>query len=108
MTTELDRTSEGSVANDRLSSFDWQSRIRDALTSKQPFIGHPLHPIPLRDNTPRTEKISTYVELEFLFFLEEYAARAGFRSISEVMRRLMVIGAMAEGYTFDEQNGESP
>jgi hypothetical protein len=72
------------------------------VTAPDPYVGHPLKPIPLRSNPTRTEKVATYVELGLLKFYEEYAARCGFRSVSEAVRRLSIIGAMAEGYKVDE------
>lgn len=71
---------------------------------RDPFLGHPLLPIPLRDNKSRTERVSTYVELDLLRFFEQYCARGGFRSVSEVLRRLAILGAQAEGYQFDEDS----
>ncbi len=41
---------------------------------------------------PRTERVSTYVEMPLLKAYEEYAERGGFRSVSEVIRRLTIIG----------------
>lgn len=86
-----------------MSSKEWHKRMEDAFQSREPFLGHPLLPISLRRNKARTERVSTYVELDFLKFLEQYAARGGFKSVSEVLRRLAIIGAQAEGYQFDEQ-----
>ena len=63
-------------------------------------MGHPMLPIPLRDSKARTERVSTYVELDLLRFFEQYAARGGFRSTSEVLRRLAILGAATEGYQF--------
>ena len=84
----------------------WEKRLEEASAFKQPFLGHPLLPIPLRDNQARTERVSAYVELELLKFFEEYAARGGFRSTSEVLRRLAILGAQTEGYQFSEQPGQ--
>lgn len=86
----------------------WRTRMEDAFQSKEPFIGHPLLPITLRENTARTERVSTYVELEFLKFMEQYEARGGFRSVSEVLRRLAIIGAQAEGYQFNDGDDHVP
>jgi hypothetical protein len=80
----------------------WRERLERAFQSREPFLGHPLLPIPLRDNSARTERVSTYVELDLFRFLEQYSARGGFRSVSEVIRRLVIIGAEAEGYKFDK------
>lgn len=84
----------------------WGKRLEEAGQFKQPFLGHPLLPIPLRDNQARTERVSAYVEMDLLKFFEEYAARGGFRSTSEVLRRLAILGAQAEGYQFSEQPKE--
>lgn len=86
----------------------WEQRLDEARTSKEPFLGHPLLPIPLRDTRSRTERVSTYMELSLLRFLEQYSARGGFRGTSEVIRRLTILGAIAEGYQFDDEqeNGE--
>ncbi|QHB37494.1 hypothetical protein SEA_LEOPARD_90 [Mycobacterium phage Leopard] len=73
----------------------WEERLKGGTG---PFIGHPMLPIPLRDNRARTERVSTYVELGLLRFFEQYCARGGFRSVSEVVRRLAILGAVAEGY----------
>lgn len=70
------------------------------MDGREPFLGHPMLPIPLRDNRSRTERVSTYVELDLLRFFEQYCARGGFRSTSEVVRRLAILGAIAEGYEF--------
>lgn len=67
-----------------------------------PFLGHKMLPIPLRDDAARTERVSTYVELDLLKFYEEYKVRMGARSVSEVLRRLSILGAQAEGYLFNE------
>lgn len=75
--------------------------MRDAFDSKTPFMGHPLLPIPLKDEKARTERVSSYVELDFLKFLEEYKVRMGARGVSEALRRLAILGAMAEGYQFE-------
>jgi hypothetical protein len=83
----------------------FEDRVREALTSREPFLGHPLLPIALRDSKSRTERISTYLELDFVRFLEQYGVRAGMRGLSEVLRRLAIIGAQAEGYAFDEPEG---
>lgn len=80
---------------------DWRGRMEEAFLASEPFIGHPLLPIPLKEKGARTERASTYVELEFLQFMEQYAARGGFRGVSEVLRRLAILGAKAEGYQFD-------
>jgi hypothetical protein len=80
----------------------WEKRLEETRHSDRAFLGHPLLPIPLRDNKSRTERVSTYVELDLLRFFEEYCARGGFRSVSEVVRRLAILGAQAEGYQFDE------
>ena len=72
------------------------------VTTPDPFLGHPLKPLPLRENPIRSEKIGTYVELPLARFYEEYAARCGFRSVSEAVRRLSILGAIAEGYVIDE------
>jgi hypothetical protein len=79
---------------------DWRERLEEVFNRQEPFIGHPLLPIPLQDNKARTERVSSYVELEFLRFMEQYQARGGFRSTSEVLRRLAIVGAIAEGYQF--------
>lgn len=78
----------------------WQERLHAAL---KPYPGHPLQPLPLRDNPARTEKMVTYVELEFARFIESYAARMGSRSSSEALRRLAIIGALAEGHNIEEE-----
>jgi hypothetical protein len=80
----------------------WEARLEETRTSPDPFMGHPLLPIPLRSNKARTERVSTYVEWDLLKFFEQYGARGGFRSVSEVLRRLAILGAQAEGYQFDE------
>lgn len=80
---------------------DWRSKLEQQFSSAEPFLGHPLKPIPLRENAARTERVSTYVELDLLKALEEYAARGGFRSTSEVLRRLAIIGLQSEGYQVD-------
>ena len=79
----------------------WQDRLEDAFQAREPFLGHPMLPIPLRDTKARTERISTYVEYDFYKFMQEYEARGGFRGLSEVLRRLAILGAIAEGYKFD-------
>lgn len=81
----------------------WKGRLENAFNHTEPFLGHPLKPIPLRENAARTERVSTYVELDLLKALEEYAARGGFRSTSEVLRRLAIIGLQSEGYQLDGQ-----
>lgn len=87
----------------RFTAQDWQKRLSDALKDHRPYLGHMLHPVPLLEPVARTVKISSYVELDFARFLEQYAARIGSRSVSESIRRLAIIGAMAEGYVFDDQ-----
>jgi hypothetical protein len=84
-------------------SVTWKERMESAFQSREPFMGHPLLPIPLRENTARTERVSTYVELDLLRALEQYAVRGGFRSVSEVLRRLSILGLHAEGYEFDDE-----
>lgn len=91
------------MAGERLSAYDWKARLEAAFQSQEPFIGHPLAPIPLLKTPKRTEKVVSYVELELVMFFEQYAARMGGGSVSEVVRRLAIIGAMAEGYAFDEE-----
>lgn len=86
--------------------YNWKERMETAFQAKEPFLGHPLLPIPLRDNNARTERVSTYVELDLLKALEQYAVRGGFRSVSEVLRRLAIIGLHAEGYQFDHAAAE--
>lgn len=80
----------------------FEDRIAEARDSLGDFLGNPMLPIPLRDDKSRTERVSTYVELDLLKFFEEYKVRAGFRSVSEVLRRLAIIGAQVEGYHFNE------
>jgi hypothetical protein len=80
---------------------DWEKRMELALKGG-PYLGHPMLPIPLRGEEARTERVSSYVELDFLKFMEEYKARGGFRSVSEVLRRLAILGAMTEGYELQE------
>lgn len=79
----------------------WEQRLAETRDSKEPFLGHPLLPIPLRDTKARTERVSAYVELPLLRFFEQYQARMGARGVSEVVRRLAILGAIAEGYQFD-------
>lgn len=86
-----------------ITHVDWQKRLDETLSTNEPYLGHELRPIPLRKSPPKTEKIATYVELDLYKFFEEYAVRMGARSISEVVRRLSIIGALAEGYKFDEE-----
>lgn len=85
----------------------WEQRLDEAAKNKEPFIGHPLLPIPLRDSSARTERVSAYIEIGLVRFLEQYKARGGFSGLSEVVRRLVIIGARAEGYQFDG-NKEGP
>lgn len=70
---------------------------------RKPFLGHPLLPIPLLQDTARTERVSAYVELPLLRFYESYRVRMGARSISEVIRRLSILGAQREGYVFNKE-----
>lgn len=87
----------------------WEQRLDETRANKEPFLGHPLLPIPLRDTRSRTERVSTYMELSLVRFLEQYSARGGFRGTSEVIRRLTILGAIAEGYQFDnspEEDGQ--
>lgn len=81
----------------------WQEKMEKSFNKQEPFIGHSLRPIPLRENAARTERVSTYMELDLLKALEEYAARGGFRSTSEVLRRLAILGLESEGYKVNEQ-----
>lgn len=81
-------------------------QFRARVQEVEPFIGHPLKPLPMRKNPARTEKVATYMELDLLKFVEEYSARAGFRSTSEAIRRLCIIGAQAEGYAFKDMEPE--
>jgi hypothetical protein len=81
---------------------DFKKKLADRLASAQPYLGHPMLPIPLLPQSARTIKVGSYVELELARFLEEYTGRYGGRSTSETVRRLIIIGAMAEGYIFDE------
>lgn len=74
--------------------------MEEAFQSREPFMGHPLLPIPLKDDSARTERVSTYVELDLLRFFEQYKVRMGARSVSEVLRRLAILGATKEGYQF--------
>jgi hypothetical protein len=87
---------------------DLRAKLQERLNepTKEPFLGHPLLPIPLRTNKARTERVSSYVELDFLKFMEEYQTRGGFRSVSEVLRRLAILGAMKEGYQFTGDGDE--
>lgn len=87
----------------RLTHEDWAKRLDDVISSSEPHIGHAMRPIPLRYNPARTEKVAVYMELEFVKFLEEYAARMGASGLSAAVRRLAIIGALAEGYKFDEE-----
>lgn len=94
-----------------MGEMTWLQRLDRARTREgDPYLGHALLPIPLRDNRARTERASTYVELDLLKFYEQYCARGGFKSVSEVIRRLTIVGAMAEGYKFDGdvQVGKEP
>ena len=68
-------------------------------------VAHPMLPIPLLDDAARTERVSAYVELPLLRFLERYKVRMGARSLSEVIRRLTILGAERENYKFDESRG---
>lgn len=70
------------------------------------YWGHSLKPISVPGNRSRTERVSTYVEYDFLQFLQEYRDRLGVRSVSEALRRLAILGAQSEGYVFSE--GEKP
>lgn len=85
---------------------NWQERVEKAFQAREPFLGHAMLPIPLQETKARTERVSAYVEYDFYKFMEQYGARGGFRSVSEVLRRLAIIGAAAEGYKFTE--GEKP
>lgn len=66
------------------------------------WLGHPMHPISIKREEPKTTRESTYVEEEFSKFLGEYGLRGGM-SKSHVLRRLAILGAMSEGYQFDGQ-----
>lgn len=81
----------------------WRQRLEQTFLGQEPFIGHPLKPLPLRDNPARTERVSAFVEIELFRFLEEYSARMGSRSMSEAIRRLVVIGAIVEGYETEDK-----
>lgn len=83
----------------------WRDRLEQAFLESEPYIGHPLKPLPIRKNPQRTEKLVTYVELDLVRFVEQYAARTGNESVSGALRRLAIIGAIAEGYIID---GDSP
>lgn len=63
--------------------------------------GVPLLPIPLLGDEARTERVSSYVEPSLLRFYERYRLRMGARSVSEVIRRLTIIGAQSEGHSFE-------
>lgn len=52
--------------------------------------------LPLESTEMRTERVTTYVELPLLKMFESYAAKGGFRSVSEVLRRLAIIGLDTE------------
>lgn len=71
------------------------------VMSKHYYWGHSLKPISVQNNRSRTERVSSYVEYDFLQFLEEYRDRMGVRSVSEALRRLAILGAQSEGYVFD-------
>lgn len=90
-----------------MGEMTWQQRLEEQFQGREEFLGHPLQPIPLRENAARTERVSAYIELDLLRFLEQYSARGGFRSVSEVLRRLTIIGAEAEGYQFNQGDNQS-
>jgi hypothetical protein len=81
---------------------DWRERLEEAFQSQEPFLGHPLRPIPLMDDAGRTERVSSYMELPLVQWLEQQSKRMGARGISEVVRRYVILGAIAEGYKTDE------
>lgn len=80
---------------------DFHTRLMDALNASEPYLGHTLLPIPLMEERARTERVSAYVELDLVRFLEEYKTRMGARATSEAVRRLIILGAIAEGYQFN-------
>jgi hypothetical protein len=51
----------------------------------------------------RTERVSAYVEYDVFNVIDDYRERMGLSSNSDALRRLAIVGAMAEGYTFDEK-----
>ena len=84
--------------------YDAPRRVgKPAAGEPEPFLYDvpPILPIPLRGNPARTERVSSYMELDLVKFFEQYAARVGLRSTSEALRRLAIVGAMVEGYQFD-------
>ena len=66
----------------------------------EPFYGHPLKPIPVYREEPKTVREQCYMEHELSEFLSEYAMRGGMTR-SHALRRLCILGAMSEGYKFD-------
>jgi hypothetical protein len=64
------------------------------------WLGHSLHPVPICDDAPKTVRESAYVEETISKFLSEYALRAGM-SRSHAIRRLVILGAISEGYAFN-------
>ena len=66
---------------------------------KEVYLGHRTLPVMIRSRG-HSERVSTYMELSLLKFLESYRAHGGYRSVSGVMRHLIIAGAEAEGYHF--------
>jgi hypothetical protein len=67
--------------------------------TKKVSLGTNAHPVQLH-MWGRAERVSSYIEIELYRFLEQYRADYGYRSVSEVMRHLTILGAESEGFTF--------
>jgi len=62
-----------------------------------------LKQLPVKHDRDKTVRESAYVEPEFSAWLEDYAIKIG-ASRSNAMRRLMILGAQAEGHVFDGED----
>jgi len=67
---------------------------------KEPWLGNPMKPIPITQDLPRDTRESTYIEETLSRFIGEYSLRGGM-SRSHAVRRLIILGAMSEGYEFE-------
>ena len=66
-----------------------------------------LKQLPVKHDRDKTIRESAYVEPAFSDWLEDYANKIG-ASRSNAMRRLMILGAQAEGHVFDGDNITDP
>lgn len=82
-----------------------KSTTTPEVTLSSSWYGHELKPLPLKNTGVKDIRESCYIEDSLAEFIGNYANRMG-GSRSHALRRLAILGAIAEGYEIIDESEE--